>query len=181
MQIDIESLERAAQDAVAPATVESHADWLLPFDRTTIGRAISPVPLKHDLVDSASIAAIEAIYLQRAYRVQFRVADAAGLQGVHRALRERGYAPQQPTLTMTGNVRGWSPARADWTVQLTQQASQVWKSAYLSAGFDPVDGANRIQALSRSTCLVYAHISDASGAVAAGTASLSQGWEVCMD
>jgi hypothetical protein len=41
MEIDIESLERATLDAVAPATVESPAGRLLPFDETTIGRATS--------------------------------------------------------------------------------------------------------------------------------------------
>jgi hypothetical protein len=47
MEIDIESLERATLDAVAPETVESLPGWLFPIDRTTIGRAISAVPLRH--------------------------------------------------------------------------------------------------------------------------------------
>jgi GNAT superfamily N-acetyltransferase len=176
MKIDIESLERATLDAMAPAAVESIAGWLLPFDTTTIGRAISAVPLRHDHADPASIGEIESLYAQRGYRAQFRVADVAGLEPVQQVLREFGYIPQQPTLTMVGNAADWSQASTDWPVQLTQQASEEWKAVYLSEGFDPVEGTNRIRALSRSTCLLYAHISVDSRPIAAGIASFSQGW-----
>ena len=176
MEIDIESLERATLDAVAPASVESLADWLLPFDNTTIGRAISAVPLRHAHVDPSSIAEIELPFLQRGHQAQFRVADVAGLRSAHDALLEHGYSPQQPTLTMVGTVGEWTQAGTDWAPQLTRQASDEWKAVYLSEGFDALDGANRIRALSRSTCLVYAHITDDSGPIAAGTASFSQGW-----
>jgi GNAT superfamily N-acetyltransferase len=46
----------------------------------------------------------------------------------------------------------------------------------LSEDFDVVDGANRVRALSRSKCLVYASLSNASGSIAAGTAAFSHGW-----
>jgi GNAT superfamily N-acetyltransferase len=176
MEIDIESLERATLDAVAPAMVESLAGWLLPFDDTTIGRAISAVPLGHDRADPAAIAEIEFRYAQRGYLAQFRVADVVGLHPLHSELRKRGYTPRQPTLTMEGSVNAWPSADADWAVQLTQSASKAWESVYLSEDFDPLDGANRVRALSRSNCLMYAHICDASGPIAAGTASFSQGW-----
>jgi ribosomal protein S18 acetylase RimI-like enzyme len=64
----------------------------------------------------------------------------------------------------------------DWPVQLTLQASEEWRAVYLTEGFDPVDGANRVRALSRSNYLVFAHISDEEGPIAAGTASFSHGW-----
>jgi GNAT superfamily N-acetyltransferase len=176
MDNQIESLERATLDAVAPATIASIAGWLLPFDSTTIGRATSAVPLQHDSSKLASIAEIESLYAQRGYKAQFRVADVSGLNRVHRALRDRGYAPQQPTLTMVGSVRDWPQNSGDWRVQLTLQASEEWKAVYLSEGFDPVDGANRVRALSRSNYLVYTHISDDTGPIAAGTASFSHGW-----
>jgi ribosomal protein S18 acetylase RimI-like enzyme len=172
----IEFLERATLDAVAPATIESFAGWLLPFDSTTIGRAISAVPLHHDSTNLASIEEIESLYTQRGYKAQFRVADVFGLNGVHMALRNRGYTPQQPTLTMVGCVGDWPQSSSAWPVQLTPQASEEWKSVYLSEGFDPVDGANRVRALSRSNYLVFAHISDDAGPIAAGTASFSHGW-----
>jgi GNAT superfamily N-acetyltransferase len=176
MKIDIVSLERATLDAVAPATVESLAGWLLPIDDTTIGRATSAVPIRHDRADPAAIAAIEIQYAQRGYTAQFRVADVVGLNPVHSELRQRGYTPQQPTLTMVGHVDRWHKTDTDWVVELTQNASKAWESVYLSEDFDPLDGANRVRALSRSSCLVYAHICDESGPIAAGTASFSQGW-----
>jgi hypothetical protein len=40
MNTEIESLERATLDAVAPASVGSLPGWLLPFDKSTVGRAI---------------------------------------------------------------------------------------------------------------------------------------------
>jgi ribosomal protein S18 acetylase RimI-like enzyme len=176
MEIDIESLERATLDAVAPNTVESLPGWLLPFDRTTIGRATSAVPLKDDQIDPAAISEIESQYTRHGYRAQFRVADVVGLKPIHMALRERGYTRQKPTLTMVRYI-GDSPQKsADWTVHLTQRPSEEWKAVYLSEDFDPVDGANRVRALSRSTFLVYAHVMDACCPIAAGTASLSQGW-----
>jgi ribosomal protein S18 acetylase RimI-like enzyme len=46
----------------------------------------------------------------------------------------------------------------------------------LSEDFDPVDGADRVRALSRSQCLIYASLTDRSGAMAAGTAAFSRGW-----
>jgi ribosomal protein S18 acetylase RimI-like enzyme len=77
---------------------------------------------------------------------------------------------------MVGSVDQWPGAHTDWVVQLAQSASKAWESVYLSEDFDPLDGANRVRALSRSDCLVYAHICDESGPIAAGTASFSQGW-----
>ncbi len=61
-------------------------------------------------------------------------------------------------------------------MHLSNQSNRDWGSVYLSEEFDPVDGANRVQALSRGHCLVYAWLRDESGAMAAGTASFSQGW-----
>ena len=176
MEIDIESLERATLDAVAPTTVESLMGWLVPFDSTTIGRATSAVPISHDHVDLASIAEIESQYTLRGYKAQYRVADVSGLSRIHVALQERGYTAQQPTLTMVGNVTDWFQNSGNWTVQLSQRPSDEWKAVYLSDDFDPVDGANRVRALSRSTCLMYAHLMDNSGPIAAGTGSFSQGW-----
>jgi GNAT superfamily N-acetyltransferase len=176
MDIDIASLEQATLDAVAPAETGALPGWLLPFDRTTVGRAISAVPLRHNDIAPATIASIESLYAARGLKAQFRIADLPGLVQVHQALRERGYTPHQPTWTMVGTVHEWAATARGIAVQLSARPTQAWQSVYLSEGFDPVDGANRIRALSRSQCLVYASLSDASGAVAAGTAAFSQGW-----
>lgn len=176
MDIDIESLERATLDAVAPVEVASLPSWLLPYDTTTIGRATSAVPKRHTGIDPASIAEIERLYAQRGLRPQYRVANVAGLSKVHDHLLELGYTAQKPTLTMVGDVRDWAPAAPDQWVQVTKQANATWQSVYLAAEFDPVDAANRIRALSRSKFLAYANLCNESGAIAAGSASISQGW-----
>jgi GNAT superfamily N-acetyltransferase len=176
MAYDIESIEHATLDAVAPLTIETIAGWLLPFDTTSIGRAISAVPLRHDDVDPESVVEIESRYAQHGYRAQFRVAEVEGLGSLRWFLRERGYVPHQPTLTLVGSARDWPRADTDWAVRIAQQATEEWMSVYLSDDFDPLDGANRVTAMRRSHCLVYGHICDESGPVAAGTASFSQGW-----
>ena len=45
---DIEALERATVEAVAPPEVAEIGPWLVPLDDGTIGRAKSAVPLVHD-------------------------------------------------------------------------------------------------------------------------------------
>ncbi len=90
---------------------------------------------------------IESQYTQHGYRAMFRVADVVGLSNVHKAFRERGYAPHQPTLTMVGNVGDWPQRSVDLTVQITQRPTEEWKAVYLAEDFDPVDGANRVRAL----------------------------------
>lgn len=176
MDIDIASLEQATLDAVAPAEMQTLGDWLLPFDRSTVGRAISAVPLRHRGIVTATLPVIEALYAERGLKPQFRVADAAGLADLHQALRALGYLPQQPTLTMVGSVCHWPATTQGLTAQLSKTPTEAWQSVYLSADFDPIDGANRIRALSRSQCLVYASLANAAGVMAAGTASFSQGW-----
>ena len=175
MDIDIESLELATLDAVAPAQVGTHAGWLLPFDNTTIGRAISAVPVRHDAIDPSQIPDIEARYAERGLKTQFRIADVAGLSDLHTALSRHGYTAQQATWTLVGKVQDW-PAAPSRTVHLGTQPSQPWESVYLSEDFDPVDGANRVRALSRSDCLVYGWLADADAAVCAGTAAFSRNW-----
>lgn len=175
MHIDIESLEKATLDAVAPSEVGSMPDWLLPYDHGTVGRAISAVPVRHDSVDPSAIPDIEALYAKRGLQARFRIAHVAGLASVEEELRQRGYTAQKPTLTLVGTVDTWPTVATDH-VQLSEAATDAWSSVYLGPDFDPVDGANRVRALARSKCLVYASIANASGVVAAGNGAFSQGW-----
>lgn len=176
MDTDIESLERATLDAVAPEAIEELAGWLLPFDTTTVGRAISAVPLRHANIDPTLITAIEASYTKRGLSAQFRVADVPGLAPLRQGLLDNGYTARQATLTLVGSVDKWLATAADSTVQLSTRPTEAWASVYLSVDFDPIDGANRVRALSRSPCLVYATLCDNTGVTAAGTASFSHGW-----
>jgi ribosomal protein S18 acetylase RimI-like enzyme len=173
---DIASLERATLDAVAPPEVRAIDDWLLPFDNSTISRAKSAVPLRHANLDTAQISHIETLYAQRGVQAAFRVADVPALGPIHAELRRLGYKAQQPTLTQVSSMRQMRQICQTTTADISETPTQQWSNVYLSEGFDPVDGAHRVQALSRSRHVVYASLQESGQSVAAGTAALSQGW-----
>ncbi len=173
---DIANIERATLDAVAPPAVEEIDHWLLPFDNSTIGRAKSAVPLRHHTLDAAQLAPIEALYAARGLQAAFRVADVPGLANIHAELQRLGYRADQPTLVQVGTVENMRAVCQADPADTNNTPTPAWSAIYLSEGFDPVDGAHRIQALSRSRHLVYASVQEAGLPVAAGTASLSQGW-----
>ena len=176
MPDDIASLERATLDAVAPPEVQEIPGWLLPLDRSTIGRAKSAVPLRHTDLDPEQLSDIEARYQAWGIAAAFRVADVPGLNAVHHRLRTMGYAPNQPTLVQIGSVAHVRALPVAATVQIDRHPSAAWASVYTAPGFDPVDGAHRVQALSRNPHAVYASVQSDAQPLAAGTASLSQGW-----
>ena len=173
---DIESLERATLDAVAPPCVHTIEGWLLPFDDATISRAKSAVPLRHSRIDAADVASIETLYAARGLPVAYRIADVPGLAPVHAELSRRGYRAQQPTLVQVGSVQAMRALCHDRPARVSARPEPAWSSVYLAEGFDPVDGAHRVQALSRSPHIVYACVEEGGQSVAAGTAALSQGW-----
>jgi ribosomal protein S18 acetylase RimI-like enzyme len=173
---DIQSLERATLDAVAPPEVQELDGWLLPFDDSTIGRAKSAVPLRHGNIDAPQLPTIEALYAARGLQAAFRVADVAGLNPVHAELGRLGYQAQQATLVQVGSVRQMRQVCAGTPACVSKVPTPGWAAVYLSEGFDPVDGAHRIQALSRSPHLVFACIEEDGHALAAGAAAFSQGW-----
>lgn len=178
-QADIESLERATLDAVAPPHVEDFPGWLLSMDNSTIGRAISAVPLRHTDLRGDDISAIEARYVSRNHCARFRVADTPSLQSLHNAMRAKGYVATQATLVQTAPLSALAQCVAPYlglNLQVSDTPTSGWGKVYTSEGFDPVDGANRVRALSRSSCVTYAWISDSEGPVAAGTASMGHGW-----
>jgi len=174
---EIARIELATLDAVAPRAVDSSLPgWLLPFESAPIGRAHSAVPLQHDGLSPTDIDTIEARYHQQHLPPVWRMADVAGLQPLHAALRQRGYTPRQPTLVQTAKADPLAAAPARHTVVLRAAPDAAWRSVYTAAGFDPVDGEARIAALSRSQVMLYATVMEGGLACAAGTASFSQGW-----
>jgi GNAT superfamily N-acetyltransferase len=173
---DIADLERATLDAVAPHAIEALPGWLLPFDVSTIGRATSAVPLSHAMQDADLVHTIADRYASRGLTAAFRVADVPALANIHHELRRMGFRPEQPTLVQTVSAQRMLQALAPGQAVLTAQPTSAWSDVYLAPGFDPVDGAHRVQALSRSTCVVYASLADAQGPAAAGTASFGHGW-----
>lgn len=173
---DIANLERATLDAVAPTEVLEWNDWLLPFDDSSIGRAKSAVPLRHAGLDTDALQHIVRMYTDRGMSPAFRVADVPGLVPVHSALIALGMRPEQPTLVQIGTAKQMRAVCSGVAAQVTDAPDPHWASVYTSVGFDPVDGAHRIQALSRSKYVVYASMLKAGVPVASGTASFSQGW-----
>ena len=173
---DVASLERATLDAVAPQDWQEWNGWLLPFDTSTIGRATSAVPLHHHGLDTATVSAIAQRYAQRQLRPAFRVADVPGLAPVQAELRRLGFRAEQPTLVQTGSVAALRAVCAAEPAPVAPTPDAAWAGVYTAPGFDPVDGAHRVQALSRSRHTVYACICEGPTPLAAGTAAFSQGW-----
>jgi ribosomal protein S18 acetylase RimI-like enzyme len=173
---DIASLELATLDAVAPPVRQEIDGWLLPYDNSTIGRATSAVPMRHNGLDTRQIATIEALYEARGLQAAFRLADVPGLASIHCELARLGYQPQQPTLVQVGSVQQMRGICIDEPASVSSKPGDSWSSVYVAEGFDPVDGAHRVNALSRSPHVVYACVVEGGQSVAAGTAAMSQGW-----
>ena len=173
---DLASLERATLDAVAPPEIQEVTDWLIPLDRSTIGRAKSAVPLRHQGLNADALDGIEAAYHDWGIEAQFRVADVLGLGPIHQRLRVMRYAPDQPTLVQVGTVSALLALPPSVCAAVDTHPNARWASVYTAPGFDSVDGAHRVKALSRSAHVVYAAVHSDDQALAAGTASFSRGW-----
>lgn len=177
---DIESIERATVAAVSPEQVQQIDGWLLPMDRGTVGRAKSAVPLGHRAAPQAAveqvIAQIEAAYRGQGFMPVFRLADQPCFDAFRLALSRRGYRAGAPVLVQ------WAPVSAVCAVSKATPAEvghtpdPDWAAVFLSEGFDPVDGAHRVRALSRATGSVYASVREAGQTVAAGAGAFSHGW-----
>jgi len=173
---DIASLERATLDAVAPQVVQEIEGWLLPFDASTIGRAKSAVPLRHQGLNANDIDTIEARYATRGLPAAFRLCDDWALSALHSTLVERGYRDNQPTLVQVANTQDILQMTANIPAQVDASPQPAWAAVYTAPGFDPVDGQHRIEALSRSHSAMYAHIKQGDRPVAAGVGAFSHGW-----
>ena len=184
---DIEAIERATLAAVAPNHVEEIPGWLLPFDTGTVGRAHSAVPLQHDAsLRAQDIATIVARYRAHGLAPKLRIAAVPALAHLEAALIDQGLKATQPTLTCVAHVvdvldatQSISPAT------LSTTPSAAWSQVYLGEGFDPIDGASRVKALSRASGSLYAlsvdarsvdSRSDPAQVVATGVGSYGQGW-----
>ena len=178
---DIEAIERATLQAVAPQWVEPLDDeaWLLPMDPGTVGRAKSAVPLRHEAPRVAPhllLERIESLYAARGLPTQLRVADAPCFDGLAAALAERGYAAAKPTLTQVGSVQAMRALGGGEPAPVCAEADAGWISVFLGPGFDPVDGAWRVQALSGAKGNLFASVREDGVTVAAGAVSLGHGW-----
>ncbi len=132
------------------------------------------MPLSHETGPEA-IPAIEAAYRAQGVAPAFRVAEAPGLAAVREALEARGYDGRQPTVVKVGDA-ALLAALHDRPAERLPAPDAGWASVFLGEGFDPVDGAHRVEALSRSPGAVYAAVREQGRTVAVGAASFGHGW-----
>lgn len=179
---DVDAIERATLDAVPPQAMDSVGGWLLGLDAGTVGRAHSAVPLRHDgeVADAGVVALIESRYAAHGLRAVFRVPVLPSFGGVHAELAQRGYVETKPTCTFIGTTAGMhalkAERRAEGQAELLVAPDDAWRALFLGEGFDPVDGASRVQILGRARHAAFARVRLAGDTVAAGMGSYSQGW-----
>ncbi|MDH4483373.1 MAG: GNAT family N-acetyltransferase [Rhodoferax sp.] len=173
---DVESIERATLDAVCPAEVNEFPGWLLPYDPLPVGRAQSAVPLAHTPLSVPELRQIEAHYQQSGRATVFRLPEGLISAEAASALHTMGYTGAHGVLVQVAELAGLLRLAPLDAATLSAAPSAQWASVYTAYGFDPVDGAHRVQLLSRSRHVVYAHVSEGGQALAAGTGSISHGW-----
>jgi ribosomal protein S18 acetylase RimI-like enzyme len=179
---DVEAIERATLDAVPPQATDSVGGWLLGLDAGTVGRAHSAVPLRHEgeVADAGVVALIESRYAAHGLGAVFRVPVLPSFGAVHAELAQRGYIQTKPTCTFIGTAEGMRALKAERQAQgeaeLLAEPDDAWRALFLGEGFDPVDGASRVQILGRARHAAFARVRLAGNTVAAGMGSYSQGW-----
>lgn len=173
---NIQAIERATLQAVAPELVQALPGWLLPMDHGTVGRARCAVPLHHAEHDTALLPGILAGYETAGFEPRFRLPDLRTFGPWHQRLAQSGWSCHQPTLTMTGSLDVLSRVHAGPPVELSAQTDAAWLAMFLGEGLDPVDGASRARLLSRAQGTVFASVREDGETVACGAASFSHGW-----
>lgn len=177
---DVEALERATFDAVPPQALDLLDGWLLGFDRGTVGRAHSAVPASHDAssaaADPRSVGRVMAAYAARGLRPAFRVPGLPAFDAVRAELGRRGHAGGKPTRVFTAHCDAFAGGDDAMPAELMPQPDQGWRDVFLGEGFDPVDGASRVEILGRARHAVFACVRAGGQTVAAGMGSFSHGW-----
>lgn len=172
----IEALERATVQAVSPDAQAEIPGWVLPFDAGTVGRAKSAVPLSHSAPAADVLAQIEAAYAQRGLPVMLRIPRLGAFDAFRTELAGQGYCEETITevqIAAAAQVRALS---AGEPVEILAAPSDAWASVFLGEGFDPVDGASRVNKLGRAAGSLFAIVRDGARPVAAGAAAFSHGW-----
>ncbi len=173
---DVEGIERATASAVSPEFVEALDGWLLAFDRGSVNRAKSAVPLQHTACDEAMVDKIAARYAAHGLAPLFRLPTLVCFEGMRRELRLRGYSAHSPTLVQLGSASAMRAASILPPADIATAPDAAWAALFLGEGVDPVDGASRVAALSRAPGSLYASVREDGHTVAAGAAAFSQGW-----
>jgi ribosomal protein S18 acetylase RimI-like enzyme len=134
------------------------------------------VPLAHTPLAPHELLQIEAHYQRHDRPTVFRLPESLISPEIGNALQSMGYAGTQAVLVQVAELAGLLRLAPSDAATLSPSPNAPWASVYTADGFDPVDGANRVQLLSRSRHGVYACVNEGGQALAAGTGSISQGW-----
>lgn len=173
---DIEDLERATLDAVPPEGTARMGRWLVAIDHGAVGRAHSAVPMDHTATDARVVGPIESIYDANGLGTVFRVPAQKTYVAFRAELMARGYVRTQPTGVFTAKVSRMAGISDGAQAQLLSEPDDGWRAVFLGEGFDPVEGASRVQILSRAQHAVFARVSVDGQTVACGLGSFSRGW-----
>lgn len=183
MATDIESLERATLAAVPPEHVEPFGQWLLAMDRGTVGRAKCAVPLSHEKPPADDLQSIVQQYAKAGFLASFRLPNIAEFAEAHAWLAGAGFAVTQPTAVMTLPVEslkvtaeGFCQVGQGLQIFADERPDAAWQALFLGEGFDPVDGASRVEILARAKDALYISVRSGSEVLACGMAGLSHGW-----
>ncbi len=177
--LDVQAIERATLAAVPPLACDELCAWLVPLDPGTVGRSHSAVPLSHAAPDLSAIAEVETSFARAGRKPVWRLPLLPAFDAMSAALTQRGYAPVQATCVQIGTVeRMLNADLLDLVVEvsISPTPTPAWTSVYLGPGFDPVDGAWRVELLSRGRDTHYAVVMQGGQAVASGALSVSNGW-----
>ena len=176
---EIESLERATLQAVAPEYIEEMPGWLLPMDSGTVGRAKSAVPLFREAPDPADADRIAQAYRSKGFQPVIRVPELPAFDAFRGRLRALGFASDQPTLTQVGLIENviaaLGPLGTDG-ISLDERPNAAWMAMFLGEGFDPVDGASRAASLARAQGTRYVSLRESGQTLACAAASFGHGW-----
>ena len=90
-------------------------------------------------------------------------------------LTHRGFSARQPTIFKTGlvsDLAAFSIPSAD----ILMRPDDAWAAVFLGDGFDPVDCAHRVAALTRSPDAIYGAVSGGGKTLAVGVMTVGRGW-----
>lgn len=171
----VRAIERATLAAVSPARSLDIGDWQVALDSGTIRRACSAAPLNHAAtLSDDQFAAIEGAFVDAGLAPAFRLADVSGLEPVAKRLTAVGYLAEQPTLVKTSTPDALA-ALAEPS-EVFDHPCEGWADVFLGEGFDPIDGASRVAALTRCQDAVYGAVRENGRPVAVGVAAFAEGW-----
>ena len=175
-ELAVAEIERATLQVVVPDELHHLPGWLVPVFAGTVGRARSAVPLQHVAPSLNVIEPVLDHYRTRGLQPSFRLPDLPAFAAMQSALRGRGFAPRQPTLTLTGSVQALLSLSAGPPADIDRAPDAAWTGMFLGPGLDPEDGASRSLALARGRETLFVSLRDAGQTVACGAAGMGLGW-----